>query len=339
MADDRYSWLDDDAAERLLRGEPVGSTTGDGSRELAQLLADAAAGRADAAATAPLPGEEAAVAAFRRAHAGPVGAGATATEVRPAPAAGRPEPTTFARPFRRGLAVALAACAIGGVAVAAGTGVLPTPFRGGGTEPEPGSSVSAAVTPGILESEEPGTVPEGGTQSPGTTPPGQDPTDPAASETPDTSAGGTSGPPADGHTPGDGSDGDGSDDDGATAGTGNGGGHSGGDDRHAVIASLCRNYQAGKRGEMDANTLHRLEQAAGGPAKVHAFCRAYLKKYPSGSGGHAGGGQNGGHDEDDDHHPSPGPGSTPGQGGNAPGPRPSGSTTVQAPKPQALRTV
>ncbi|MFI7101226.1 hypothetical protein ACIBK8_17850 [Streptomyces sp. NPDC050161] len=335
MADDRYTWLDDDAAERLLRGEPVGSTTGDGSRELAQLLADAAAGRADATAPAPLPGEEAAVAAFRRAHAG---AGATATEVRPAPAPVRPEPTTFARPFRRGLAVALAACAIGGVAVAAGTGVLPTPFRGGGTEPEPGSSVSAAVTPGILESEEPGTVPEDGTRSPGTTPPGQDPTDPAASETPDTSAGGTSGPPADGHTPGDGSD-----DDGATAGTGNGGGHTGGqnggDDRHAVIASLCRNYQAGKRGEMDADTLHRLEQAAGGPAKVHGFCRDYLKKYPSGSGGQAGGGQNGGHDEDDDHHPSPGPGSTPGQGGNAPGPRPSGSTTVQAPKPQALRTV
>ncbi|MCB5909555.1 hypothetical protein [Streptomyces pinistramenti] len=338
MADDRYSWLDDDAAERLLRGEPVGSTAGDGARELAQLL-DAAAG---AAGPAALPGEEAALAAFRTAQAGPGGAGTRTAEIRTATGAGRPERTTFARPFRRALVVALAACAIGGVAVAAGTGVLPTPFRGGGTDPEPGASVSAAVTPGTLESEEPGTVPEGGTQSPETTPPGQDPTDPAASQSPDVPSGGTSGPPTPDHTPGDGSG-----KDGATAGSGNGGQTSGegGADRRAFVASLCRDYQAGKRGEMDRDTLRRLERAAGGPAKIHAFCRAYLKKYPagSGSGSHPGngqnGGQNGGHDEDDDHHPTPGPGSTPGQSGGTGSPEPSGSTTVRAPSLPALRKV
>ncbi|MFD0504807.1 hypothetical protein ACFQ0G_21695 [Streptomyces chiangmaiensis] len=42
-----------------------------------------------------------------------------------------------------GLAAAVAAAMIGGVAVAAGTGALPTPFD----EPGPAASVSAAVTP------------------------------------------------------------------------------------------------------------------------------------------------------------------------------------------------
>ncbi|TSB23206.1 hypothetical protein FNJ62_15510, partial [Streptomyces benahoarensis] len=121
MADDRYNWLDNDAAERLLRGEPVG-TTAHGAQELARLLDDAAPA---GPGPAPLPGEEAAVAAFRRAHhAVPARAG-------------------LARPVRRGFVVALAACALGGVAVAAGTGVLHSPFRPG---PAPPPSISTDVS-------------------------------------------------------------------------------------------------------------------------------------------------------------------------------------------------
>ncbi|CAM5228191.1 hypothetical protein STENM327S_08735 [Streptomyces tendae] len=50
------------------------------------------------------------------------------------------------RALRLGLAAALTVGMVGGVAAAAGTGVLPTPFDG--TEPEPAATVSAAVSPG-----------------------------------------------------------------------------------------------------------------------------------------------------------------------------------------------
>ncbi|MFD5735027.1 hypothetical protein ACFWIY_19680, partial [Streptomyces sioyaensis] len=66
MADDRYNWLDKDTAERLLRGEPVGARHRDGARELEQLLQAAAAVGAKVPETVELPGEEAAMAAFRR---------------------------------------------------------------------------------------------------------------------------------------------------------------------------------------------------------------------------------------------------------------------------------
>ncbi|MFB6557123.1 hypothetical protein ACFCWX_45660, partial [Streptomyces sp. NPDC056405] len=71
MADDRYSWLDKDAAERLLRGEPAGSQVGDGAPELEHLLKAAAAAGSGLPESAPLPGEEAALAAFRNARHGP----------------------------------------------------------------------------------------------------------------------------------------------------------------------------------------------------------------------------------------------------------------------------
>ncbi|UTH94984.1 Aminodeoxyfutalosine deaminase [Streptomyces rimosus subsp. rimosus] len=67
MADDRYNWLDEEAAERLLRGEPAGSPDGVGAAELTALLNTAAAAGRSTAPDEALPGEEAAVAAFRQA--------------------------------------------------------------------------------------------------------------------------------------------------------------------------------------------------------------------------------------------------------------------------------
>ena len=185
MADDRYDWLDKDTAEQLLRGEQVSARHGDGARELEQLLEAAAAVAARTPEAVELPGEEAAVAAFRQAVRHGSGArnrtaGAPATGARTAHTADLAERTRLGRPVRRGFAVALAACAIGGVAVAAGTGVLPTPFRGG--DPAPASSVSAVETPGPFRTGEPGAQTDGTTgQTPDATP---DPKSSAPPESP-----------------------------------------------------------------------------------------------------------------------------------------------------------
>ncbi|MFJ4968197.1 hypothetical protein [Streptomyces sp. NPDC088755] len=167
MADEQYEWLDKDAAEKLLRGEPV-VPLGDQARDDALRLAGAlgavrATGRAPAG---ELPGEDAVLTAFRQAtRAGGdrlAGRGAGAAlpgqpgtlhsvhiGAAPAPAA-PPRRPRWSRPVRFGLAVSLAGCALGGVAVAAGTGFLPGPL-GGQDAPAPASSVSAA-TPGPLVS-------------------------------------------------------------------------------------------------------------------------------------------------------------------------------------------
>ncbi|MGW6155288.1 hypothetical protein ACWFRM_19425 [Streptomyces sp. NPDC055144] len=189
MADEHNKWLDRDAAERLLRGEPleaVDAATRARAARLAETLDALAVTRVDGG---ELPGEAAALAAFRKAresvaeesgaaalkarHArprgalapvsslhGPVGhendanantnvaidgcAGSDVGSVRLV----RPDarPVRWGRPVRFGMAAALAGCMIGGVAVAAGTGVLPSPFGGRG-EPGPAASVSAAASP------------------------------------------------------------------------------------------------------------------------------------------------------------------------------------------------
>ncbi|WP_433857883.1 hypothetical protein [Streptomyces kronopolitis] len=315
MADDRYNWLDKDAAERLLRGERVGARHGDGARELEQLLQAAAAVGAKAPEAAELPGEEAAVAAFRRtAGRGTAAHARGADEAFPA---GRgtavAERTRLGRPVRRGFAVALAACAIGGVAVAAGTGVLPTPFRGG--EPQPASSVSAAESPGPLDTPEPGAQTDGTTEStPDPTPHGKT-AGPGDSPTP--SRPGDTTPPS--STPDPGHRGNG--------GTGASPGHG---DKKNLLLALCQSYASGKRDGMDRDALHRLEQKAGGAEQVLAFCRAYLARYQhpgSSSGGGTGlGGTTGsnsgltGGDEDDEGHPSHSPGATPSSATSTPSP-------------------
>ncbi|MFI8518371.1 hypothetical protein ACIGEZ_11195 [Streptomyces sp. NPDC085481] len=190
MADERYPWLDQEAAERLLRGETV-DPADDTARAQARLLARALdAARTPAAVLGPdgeLPGEAAALAAFRKMTAeraaeaaavalaaGSAGRATTAElgAVRLAPvSAGR----SWGRSLRYGLAAALAAVTVGGVAVAAGTGMLP--MTG---EPATGSSVTAVDTPDPVASESPSggtgtvvpTVPrerDGQTATPGTT--------------------------------------------------------------------------------------------------------------------------------------------------------------------------
>ena len=77
MADEQYRWLDRDTAERLLRGEPLDAVDAD-SRDQADRLTEAlealdALGMQTAEATpagAELPGEAAALAAFRKARTG-----------------------------------------------------------------------------------------------------------------------------------------------------------------------------------------------------------------------------------------------------------------------------
>ncbi|MEU8996710.1 hypothetical protein AB0C95_18180 [Streptomyces caniferus] len=332
MADDRYNWLDKDTAEQLLRGEPVSARHGDGARELEQFLEAAAAVAARAPETAQLPGEDAAVEAFRQAARR--GSGArhrTAADpfpdgVRTAHTADVTERTRLGRPFRRGFAVALAACAIGGVAVAAGTGVLPSPFRGG--DPAPASSVSAAETPRPFRTGEPGAQTDGTTaQTPDATP-GRPDTRPSGTPTPGASPGAGTRP---GGTP--------------SGGTGRDHGKPGGKatdpgrgSTKNLLLALCKNYESGKRGTMDRDTLRRLESKAGGPDKVHAFCRAYLARYQTGgrsggddglvggiggdTGGSDGSGQSSGGkggDEDDEGHPA----------------RPSAGTSSPAPGPSA----
>ncbi|WP_274913732.1 hypothetical protein [Streptomyces sp. WZ-12] len=348
MADDRYSWLDKDAAERLLRGEPVGSQVGDGARELEQLLKAAAAAGSGRPGSAALPGEEAALAAFRRAGHGPgahprdpVG-GATLPTVRAARGNRLTERIGLARPFRHGFAVALAVCAISGIAVAAGTGVLPTPFHG--SEPEPGASVSAAETPSTFETQEPATTTGDTNPTPGTSPGGRTPT-PGATPSPGDSHG--TGRTPDAPSPSASSPGE----DVAPLPDDGGGG------KKKLLLAVCKNYESGKRGDLDRDALRRLEAKAGGPDRVHAFCRQYLSQLGApgggsgdndgaggakggdgqgenggnGGGGHHGGGGDG--DEEGDSPPAASPSVSPEPGTTTPAPTPSSapSSATQAP--------
>ncbi|MCH0539372.1 hypothetical protein I3F58_07315 [Streptomyces sp. MUM 203J] len=187
MADERYGWLDHEAAERLLRGESVVATD-DYTRLQTERLAEALDGvRADSLTAAgpagELPGEEDALVAFRAARAakaaGPAGAEASVSAS--GSRAGR-----WLRPARWGLVASVAGLAVGGVAVAAGTGVLPA--LGGDPRPEPTPAASASLTPGHRIAEEPAVRPPGWVtppvpQSPGTSPsPGV--TSPSPGETP-----------------------------------------------------------------------------------------------------------------------------------------------------------
>ncbi|WP_406862688.1 hypothetical protein ABZO31_20585 [Streptomyces sp. HUAS MG47] len=158
MADERYEWLDLEAAERLLRGDSV-DPVDDHERAAAARLTEAleSVRRAPLPAAAPLPGEEAALAAFRSvsrardAAAAPGAATAELSDVRLVSTGHRARRKRWSRSFRFGLAASVAGLAVGGVAVAAGTGMLPTPFDG----PAPASSVSAAASPGPEDTDGP----------------------------------------------------------------------------------------------------------------------------------------------------------------------------------------
>ncbi|MDI3423785.1 hypothetical protein [Streptomyces luteolus] len=314
MADERDHWLDGDAAERLLRGEPLDAVDDHArvqAERLSAVLGDAR--RADPSqqpesARGPhpdggeLPGEAAALAAFRDAR------GAYATRVDDAPGTwvlgGRPGPgdtagvlgdsgavrigtadgkprTRWGRPVRYGLAAALAACTLGGVAMA-GAGVIPTPFDRG-PEPGPGASVSAAPSdPDPLLSPSPSTSasdPEGGH---------------SGSATPD---GATEGTPGSGHP----SQGGGAPSDpGGTAPKPTDSALPK-DDRarwYARVVTGCRDYLAGK--PMDPEKKRRIEQSAGGPEGVRKFCRQALSGDGRNTDDRSGSGRDGDGGEDGD---------------------------------------
>ncbi|MFD8483539.1 hypothetical protein [Kitasatospora sp. NPDC059673] len=142
MSTNRSRRIDRAAAEQLLRGATVGPEAGQdpsggqqpvpGRPELAALLAAAAA--TVAVEDGPPPGEEGAMAGFRLARR------------QPAPSQHRRRKmadTALARALSaKAMAVALGATAVGGVAVAAGTGRLPEVL--GGPAPAPPAAAAPA---------------------------------------------------------------------------------------------------------------------------------------------------------------------------------------------------
>ncbi|MFF7469635.1 hypothetical protein [Streptomyces sp. NPDC008092] len=256
MADEQYKWLNRVTADRLLRGESleaVDASARDQAERLAGTLG-ALSARATPAA-AELPGEEAALAAFRKAREAAEDA-RTAAAARPGRAGrasdaglirigagSRPSRLPgWARPARLGLAAALTAGMLGGVAVAAGTGVLPTPFDD--NHPGPVVSVSAAGTPAR----------------------------PDGSSSPESLLGGETGTPSSAATPG-GSGKPSPDPSGRTKKRDTGslgipvGGWSG-------ALTSCRAIQNGK--SLGTDRRRALEGLAGGAGRVDKFCRAVL---------------------------------------------------------------
>ncbi|MFB7652310.1 MULTISPECIES: hypothetical protein [unclassified Streptomyces] len=263
MADEQDKWLDRETAELLLRGESP-----DAVRPPARDRAERLALALGALSTPPpltgdeLPGEAAALAAFRKAYAertdlsaGVPGTLGTGTATRPSdaglvrigPRGDSPRRPRWSRPLRLGLVATLTVGMIGGVAVAAGTGVLPTPFDP--TQPEPAASASAAVSPdrpflspSPMDGAQGGAVPDGTPSgAPGADTPGDGGT--AANRTPERRD---------------------SDD----RGTG------GGDGRRSGLVAVCRKVRAGK----DVDGAHRraLKEAAGGSSRVGKYCKHLL---------------------------------------------------------------
>ncbi|MFI6371955.1 hypothetical protein [Streptomyces sp. NPDC050546] len=294
MADEQYRWLDRETAERLLSGESLEAVDGV-DRGQAERLAGAlgALSASPPLTSEELPGEAAAMAAFRKVRAERADAavalaasGTTAGQaadavvdaglVRIGTARGsgpgdvrRPR---WARPARLALAAVLAVGMVGGVAVAAGTGVL-TPF--GGDEPDPGASVSAAVSPPQrpLESPSPSDEVQGGAT------PDDAPSGPAAG-----GAGGS---------------GRGETRENATPRPGSGERQDRPGDSRRKITSACRDLRDGKR--LDADRRRALRDAAGG-TRVWKYCKGVLSTTGSGSADRDdedGGGKTGRHRDED----------------------------------------
>ncbi|NUK25397.1 hypothetical protein HRW23_04220 [Streptomyces lunaelactis] len=280
MADERYEWLDKEAAERLLRGEPVEAADEHARTQAARLSrALYGAGRAGYCDDGEMPGEAAALAAYRKARADSAApAGAALGTVRLTRSARRAPGLRFARPVRFGIAAAVAGCALGGVAVAAGTGFLPGPF--GNDDPLPASSVSAAATPGPLVTQSPsGEGPVSPSQPPAgsSTPPVAPPSSSGTGQRPGGASGSNGGDPDDGS--------------GKPGRTGDGTR----DDRRAELyrksVQACREYRSGK---IAPDRKRLLEQAADGPERVERFCDRVLgDTRDSNDGGGSGDGDNG----------------------------------------------
>lgn len=309
MAHERETWLDHAVAELLLRGRPV--VTADiraqaRADRLAGVLAEAAraahagegegtyasapAAGAGAEASGELPGEAAALAAFRQA----VGtAGRTVSPGRTADADAAAEADgigtvrlgperlgvripRFGRPLRLGLAAAMAGCALSGVA--AGAGYLYAPSAGE-SPPRPANSVSGAVTPEPLVSDSPSY--SGRPATPRDTPAGTDAGDvPGATGSGPGPSGGPAKPGEKGRT----SSGDGWND-------------GDGEKWYGVLVQACNEF---RDGTIAGGKKKLLEGAAKGPQGVDRFCDQLLGDDPDrgghyeGANGSGGGGSGGG---------------------------------------------
>ncbi|MGW4286373.1 hypothetical protein ACWEIK_05510 [Streptomyces sp. NPDC004673] len=255
MADEHDKWLDGETSERLLRGEPLETVDADArvpADRLAGLLGALAAHGAPA--LGELPGEKAALAAFQDARATvPAESGygyGDAGLVRIGAPAPRTRRSRWGRPVRFGLAAALAAGTLGGVAVAAGSGVLPGPFRH--DTPRPGASVSAAASP-TRPSDPASPTPSPGTSgSPDVTPgaPAPDDSDVEAGGAGPDEATGRADRPASGepsYRPG---------------------------TRWWAATMACRDLRDGR--EPEPGNRRALEGLAGSPTRVKTYCRAML---------------------------------------------------------------
>ncbi|SFY50910.1 hypothetical protein [Streptomyces sp. F-1] len=324
MADEQDKWLNRETAERLLAGEAaeaVDASAADRAERLFELLGALSAEAAPA--TSELPGEQAALAAFRKARD-------AAAEERVAAPGGRPGASArghdaglvrigarteaparrpaWRRPVRLALAAVVAAGTLGGVAVAAGSGVLPTPFDE--ERPAPAASATASGRP----------------LAPATTP--QAPTGTAA---PGGAAGTARSGGSDRATGPDGRTGTGTRP-GSGAPSAPGG-------RWSGAATACRDLRAGTG--LGADRRRALETLAGGSARVAQYCKLLLttgehtavsptpgkggddggRGQGEGRGAGRGSGQGGGGDQngngqggDDDSHPGNGNGKGSGLG-------------------------
>ncbi|WP_070011480.1 hypothetical protein [Streptomyces abyssalis] len=224
-------------------------------------------------ARAELPGEAAAVEAFLAAHprvdadhrgtvdisAGPTGSetvvGRRAVREgrgsRGRRRGGARRTSLVGRPLRAGFAMAVAGCALGGVAVAAGAGVLPSPFGGSDT---PATSVSPMASPdgeaAAGGSGSPYDGPRRGTReggSPSDSPSGED----LAGKERGRDGKNSKAPPGDEDW---------------WHGDGKGLSPS---DKKAMARALCNAYE---NDDLSVNDRLRLELVAGGPAGVKKFC-------------------------------------------------------------------
>ncbi|MEV6792495.1 hypothetical protein AB0M87_10925 [Streptomyces sp. NPDC051320] len=303
MADERCEWLDKDMADRLLDGGPVGAVDDHARAQAARLYAalDGVARPVTHPENGEFPGEKLALEAFRQARAaspnalGPVRLGSVSA---PSPPAGG----RWRRPVWFGVAAAVAGCTLSGVAVAAGAGMLPSPFRP--HEPMPASSVPAAATvspPASPPTMGAGTsaVPNPGPGAPGTEQPGDQgqPDDPlpggrqnGQQQDPgavDRSAGpGRSSAPSgqDGTSPG-----------GVVHGTGK---------ASLRLVAACRDYRAGR---VDVDGRQTLVTHAHGASKIGKFCARVLDGQKGGSSAGGSGGDQGDASFAPDASPSPSP--------------------------------
>ncbi|WBO64253.1 hypothetical protein [Streptomyces camelliae] len=329
MADEQDKWLNRETAERLLNGESleaVDASARDQAERLAQVLG-ALSGQA-APATGELPGEQAALAAFRKAReaaeaerttaalaedargrrsgaaappadAGLIRIGAPARTGTPG---GRPRRPRWARPARLALAAALTVGTLGGAAMAVGGGVLHT-FRP--DRPDPAASVSADRTSGTpLASASPSAP-----SAPGPGVPSGSPGAPSGDAS--GTAVGPGGSPAGSGSP--------------SAGSSSGAPGASWQD----IARACRDLRDGKA--PDSGRMRALANLAGGSSHVSRYCKVILPDPGSaaggtgddqgnGSGSGSGKGAGNGQGGDDDGRPGrSGHGGDGGNGGNGAG--------------------